>query len=153
MKLCKSRPIYWYTNIVYSEGYSVLWCLSNREDQILLTLLWTPWRKTPEQYLQSSLYLMSLMGSIKHGYQHSIDIHKKTTFVACRLCLERCLEKQKCQIYYVLHTLVNKDDNNFEHFFNEFKTCTDNNESTKCFAKYFKLEYSQHKHQCATCYG
>ena len=92
MKLCKSRPIYWYTNIVYSEGYSVSWCLRNREDQILLTLLWTPWRKTPEQYLQSSLYLMSLMGSIKHGYQHSIDIHKKTMFVACRLCLERCLE-------------------------------------------------------------
>ena len=26
-------------------------------------------------------------------------------------------------------------------------------ESTKCFTKYFKLEYSQHKHQCATRYA
>ena len=55
-------------------------------------------------------------------------------------------KKQKCQIYHTLHTLLDEDDNNFELLFNEFKTRTVNNESTQCFAKYFKLEYSQHKH-------
>ena len=30
-------------------------------------------------------------------------------------------------------------------------TLIDNNKSTR-FAKYFKQKYSQHKHQCATCY-
>ena len=77
--------------------------------------------------------------------------------MACRSYLEISLEvsewqKEKCQIYPTLHTLLDEDDNNFELLCNEFKTCTTNNERTNCFAKYFKLEYSQHKRQCTTCY-
>ena len=48
--------------------------------------------------------------------------------------------------------LLDEVDNNFELLFNEFKTCTDNKECTQCFTNYFKLEYSQHKHHCATHY-
>ena len=48
--------------------------------------------------------------------------------------------------------LLDEHDNNFELLFNEFKTCTDNKECPQCFINYFKLEYSQHKHHCATYY-
>ena len=86
-----------------------------------------------------------------HGYQYSIDINKKLClwYVDCawRGALKFVSDKeQKCQSYHTLYTLLDKSD----LLFNVLKTCTDNNESTQCFAKYFKLEYSQHKHQCAT---
>ena len=68
-EILKSRPIiiliYKYTVYVI---YPVSWCLSNREDQILLTHYFEHLIKRPEQYLQSGLYLMTLMGSIIHGY-------------------------------------------------------------------------------------
>ena len=99
---------------------------------------------------------MTLIGSIMHGYQHLIHFQKTCLWhidCAWRGALEFINDKeQKCQIYHTVHILLDKDDKNFELVFNEFKTCTDNNESTQCFTKYFKLEYSQHKHQCATQY-
>ena len=59
-------------------------------------------------------------------------------------------KKEKCQIY---HTRLDKENgNNFELLFNKFMTCNNNNESAQHFAKYFKQEYSQCKHQWATCY-
>ena len=55
---------------------------------------------------------------------------------------------QPTEFYHTLHTLFDEeDDKKFELLFNNFMTCIDNNESTQCFAKYFKLEYCQHKHQ------
>ena len=67
-EILKSRPIiiliYKYTVYIYP----VSWYLSNREDQILLIHYFEHLIKRPEQYLQSGLYLMTLMGSIIHGY-------------------------------------------------------------------------------------
>ena len=88
---------------------------------------------------------MTLMGSIMHGYQYSIDIHKNPMFMACHCAWRGALkfisnEEQKCQIYHTLHTLLDEEeeDNNYEILFNKFMTLIDNNESTQCFAKYFK---------------
>ena len=52
--------------------------------------------------------------------------------MGCGSCQERCPEichdkEQKCQIYHILHTLLDKeDDNNFELLFNKFMTNIDN---------------------------
>ena len=59
--------------------------------------------------------------------------------MACGLRLERALKfisdkEQKCQIYHILHTLLDKEnDNNFEILFNKFMTLIDNSESTQRF--------------------
>ena len=96
---------------------------------------------------------MTLMGSIMHGYQYSIDIHKKSYVHGMQIVPWRGAlkfisnEEQKCQIYHTLHTLLDEEeDNTYEILFNKFMTVIDNNESTQCLAKYFKQEYSQHKH-------
>ena len=88
---------------------------------------------------------MTLIGSIMHGYQYSIDIHKK---ILCSWHVDRGWrgalkfisdKEQKCQFYHTLHTLLDEeDDNNFELLFNKFMALIDNNESTKRFVKYFK---------------
>ena len=66
----------------YGEGYPVLWCLSNREDQILLIHYFEQLKKKTRTISPNGLCLMTLMGSIMHGYQYSIDIHKKS-YVHC----------------------------------------------------------------------
>ena len=76
-----------YTTIwQLGEGYPLSWCLSNREDQILLIYYFEYLKKTgtisPKWFVSDDFDRF-----YNAGYQHSIDIHKKTIFwhVDCAL--------------------------------------------------------------------
>ena len=62
----------------YSKGYQVSWCLSNREDKILLAYYFEQVKKKIRT-IYSGLCLMTLMDSIIHRYQYSIHIQKNPT--------------------------------------------------------------------------
>ena len=143
----------------YGEGYPVSWCLSNREDQILLTHYFEHLKKktgriSPEWFMSDDFdgfYNAWISVFNRHPQKILCSWHVDR---AWRSALKFISDKeQKCQIYHTLHTLLDEeDDNKFELLFNKFMTLIDNNQSTQRFAKYFKQEYSQRKHQWATCY-
>ena len=59
---------------IYSEGYPVSWCLSNRQDQTLLIYYFEHLKK--KTVTISLKYFISDDRFYNVGYQYSIDIHK-----------------------------------------------------------------------------
>ena len=99
---------------------------------------------------------MTLMGSVMHGYQYSLHIHQKyyvhgmwivTGEVPWNLSVTKSRSVKSTTLSTHFLMKITTILNYFSMSLRDVLTI-----STQCFAKYFKLEYNQHKHQCATRY-
>lgn len=141
----------------YGEGFPVAWCISNREDKLLLTNFFTALRNKVGDlhFFMSDMaeqYYTAWVASFKNNPKKLLCTwHLDRAWREnLRLLQSRDLE---AAVYHNLRVLLEESDRKkFEFLLHETIEQLTKSEATLKFAKYFITHYAHTKEQWATCY-
>lgn len=143
----------------YREGVPVAWCISNREDKLLLINFY----KALKQKVGELTPVWFMSDLAEQFYTAWVSIfNKRPRKLLCIWHLDRAWRENLKQVkdsalegavYHNLRVLLEETDKQkFEMLLDKTITELSNSSNTADFAKYFVIHYAPNKEQWAACY-
>ena len=143
----------------YGEGFPVAWCISNREDQLLLINFFNALKQNVGN-ISPAWFMSDLAEQFYTAWVASFN--NRPHKLVCIWHLDRAWRENLKQlndstleatVYHNLRVLLEETDKNkFEILLKETITDLSNSSNTVAFAKYFVTHYAHNKQQWAACY-
>ena len=143
----------------YGEGFPVAWCISNREDQLLLMNFFKA-LKTRVGNLSPAWFMSDLAEQYYNAWVASF--HNRPRKLVCAWHLDRAWRENlkvledrnlQAQVYHNLRVLLEEPNKSkFQQLLDETITQLLNSKATERFGKYFSSHYASTKEQWAACY-